>query len=208
MAQVVSLTASPRTELGKGPARRARAAGNIPAVIYGHGTEPQHVTVKNLEFLAGLRAEGVNAVFELNIDGESQLTLVKAIAQNPVTRIVEHIDLLIVRKGEKVEVNVPLRVEGEPISGSLLNVEFDEIRVLADALDIPEEFTISVEGAEIGTRIHASDIELPAGVELVEDPETLIVNITEPSAEEAGETEASAAAEAETGATAGDTAAE
>lgn len=189
MPEIISLNAAKRTLFGKGPSRRDRAAGNTPAVIYGHGTEPQHVTLNTLEFLAALRAQGANAVFELKFDGESQLTLVKAIAQNPVTRIIEHLDLLIVRRGEKVEVGVPVKIEGEPISGTFLNVDADEIMVSADALSIPEEVTVSVQDAEIGLHIHASDIALPSGVTLISDPEMLILSITEPVAADTGESE-------------------
>lgn len=189
-----TLAAPTRTEFGKGAARRTRRAGNIPAVVYGHGADPIHVAVDNLNFLAIVREEGVNAVIALDIDDKKTTALVKSIAQNPLTREIEHVDFLIVKKGEKVEVEVPLLVEGEVAPGATLLVELDVLKVNADALNIPEDLLISVEGLEAGSTITAADVKLPEDVELVDDPELLLVNVT---FEEEADTESTADEEAD-----------
>ena len=189
-----TLAAPTRTEFGKGAARRTRRAGNIPAVVYGHGADPIHVAIDNLGFLAIVREEGVNAVIALDIDGKETTALVKSIAQNPLTREIEHIDFLIVKKGEKVEVEVPLLVEGEVAPGATLLVGIDVLKVNADALNIPEDLVISVEGLEAGSTITAADVKLPEDVELVDDPELLLVSVT---FEEESDTESTAAEEAD-----------
>ena len=183
----------------KGPPRRPRRAGNIPAVVYGHGADPIHIAINNLGFLAIVREEGINAVISLDIDGEETTALVKSIAQNPLTREIEHVDFLIVKKGEKVEVEVPLVVEGNVASGAIFLIELDVLKVNADALSIPEDITISVEGMEAGSTITAGDVKLPEGVELADDPEQLLVNVTfeeiEDTTPDTGEEEAEAATE-------------
>ena len=131
--------------------------------------------INNLGFLAIVREEGINAVISLDIDGEETTALVKSIAQNPLTREIEHVDFLIVKKGEKVEVEVPLVVEGNVASGAIFLIELDVLKVNADALSIPEDITISVEGMEAGSTITAGDVKLPEGVELADDPEQLLV---------------------------------
>lgn len=190
-----TLAAPTRTEFGKGAARRTRRAGNIPAVVYGHGADPIHVAIGNLGFLAIVREEGVNAVIALDIDGKETTALVKSIAQNPLTREIEHVDFLTVKKGEKVEVEVPLLVEGEVAPGATLLVELDVLKVNADALNIPEDLVISVEGLEAGSAITAADVKLPENVELVDDPELLLVNVT---FEEEADTESATDEEAST----------
>ena len=194
-----TLAAPSRTHLGKGAARRTRRAGNIPAVVYGHGADPIHIAINNLGFLAIVREEGINAVISLDIDGEETTALVKSIAQNPLTREIEHVDFLIVKKGEKVEVEVPLVVEGNVASGAIFLIELDVLKVNADALSIPEDITISVEGMEAGSTITAGDVKLPEGVELADDPEQLLVNVTfeeiEDTTPDTGEEEAEAATE-------------
>lgn len=190
-----TLAAPTRTEFGKGAARRTRRAGNIPAVVYGHGADPIHVAIDNLGFLAIVREEGVNAVIALDIDGKETTALVKSIAQNPLTREIEHVDFLTVKKGEKVEVEVPLLVEGEVAPGATLLVELDVLKVNADALNIPEDLIISVEGLEAGSAITAADVKLPENVELVDDPELLLVNVT---FEEEADTESATDEEAST----------
>lgn len=190
-----TLAAPTRTEFGKGAARRTRRAGNIPAVVYGHGADPIHVAIDNLGFLAIVREEGVNAVIALDIDGKETTALVKSIAQNPLTREIEHVDFLTVKKGEKVEVEVPLLVEGEVAPGATLLVELDVLKVNADALNIPEDLVISVEGLEAGSTITAADVKLPENVELVDDPELLLVNVT---FEEEADTESATDEEAST----------
>ena len=178
------LVASVRTEFGKGAARRARRAGQVPAVLYGHGTEPRHLALPDLEFAAVLRNHGTNAILTLDIDGEDQLALTKSVVVHPIRRYIEHADLLVVKKGEKVTVEVPVVLSGEAGSGTLVVNEVNTIKLEADALSIPEEITVSIEGAEAGTQILAGGVELPAGATLQDDPELLLVNIVEaPSAD-------------------------
>jgi large subunit ribosomal protein L25 len=174
-----TLAVTVRTEKGKGAARRARRAGNVPAVLYGHGADPQHLSVPAREFAAILRNNGLNAIIELDIEGEKQLALPKQVDVHPIRNYIEHTDFVIIRKGEKVTVEVAILVEGEAVSGSLVTNDASVIEIEADALSIPEHLTVSVEGAETGTTITAGDIELPEGVTLISDPETLIVAINE-----------------------------
>ncbi|MFV9427590.1 50S ribosomal protein L25/general stress protein Ctc [Rhodococcus aetherivorans] len=190
------LVASVRTEFGKGAARRARRAGQVPAVLYGHGTEPRHLALPDLEFAAVLRNHGTNAILTLDIDGEDQLALTKSVVVHPIRRYIEHADLLVVKKGEKVTVEVPVVLSGEAGSGTLVVNEVNTIKLEADALNIPEEITVSIEGAEAGTQILAGGVELPAGSTLQDDPELLLVNIVEaPSADALEGTEGEEAAE-------------
>ena len=198
------LTAAVRTETGKGASRRARRAGKIPAVLYGHGTDPQHLELPGHDFAAVLRHAGTNAVLTLDIDGKEQLALTKALDIHPIRRTIQHADLLVVRRGEKVVVEVTVVIEGDAAPGSLVTQEASTIEVEAEALSIPEQFTVSVEDAEPGTQFTAGQIALPKGVNLISDPELLVVNVVNaPTAEElaeegAGEvTEEPAAAEAE-----------
>ncbi|MEE2031616.1 50S ribosomal protein L25/general stress protein Ctc [Rhodococcus chondri] len=189
------LVASVRNEFGKGAARRARRDGQVPAVLYGHGTDPQHLSLPALEFAAVLRAHGTNSVLTLDIDGTEQLALTKSVVVHPIRRYIEHTDLLVVKKGEKVTVEVPLVVSGLPGSGTLVVNEVSTIKLEADALNIPDQVEISIEGAVAGTQILAGGVELPAGAVLQDDPELLLVNIVEaPSADalEGAEVEAEA----------------
>jgi large subunit ribosomal protein L25 len=196
------LTASVRTETGKGASRRARREGKVPAVLYGHGTEPQHLVLPAREFAAVLRNSGTNAVLTLEIEGTEQFALTKALDIHPIRRNIQHADLLVVRRGEKVTVEVNVVVEGEAGPDTMVNQDANTIEIEAEALSIPEQLTVSVEGAEIGTQINAGQIELPAGVTLVSDPELLVVNVVpSPTAEdlqsEGGGETAEAAAEEE-----------
>ena len=207
-----NLTASVRTETGKGASRRARREGRVPAVLYGHGTDPRHLELDGHDFAAVLRNAGTNALLTLDIDGEEQLALPKALDIHPIRRTITHADLIVVRRGEKVTVEVNVVVEGEAAPGTLVTQDANTIEIEADPTSIPQQFTVSVEGAEEGTQITAGDIALPAGVSLVSDAEMLVVNVVEaPSEEEleaegAGE-EGEAAAETDTE-TEGDEAAE
>jgi large subunit ribosomal protein L25 len=190
------VVAENRDQFGKGAARKIRAAGKIPAVLYGHGTDPQHLTLPAHQL--GLILRKANAVLDLDIAGASQLALVKDVQKDPVHQVIEHIDLIIVRRGEKVQVEVPVHVEGEPFSGTIVVQDLSTISVEAEATHIPERVVVDVEGLEEGTHITAADIALPNGVALVSDPESLVVAITVPSAPAAEETEeAEEAAEAE-----------
>ncbi len=185
-----------RDTFGKGVARKIRAKGKIPAVIYGHGTAPQHVTLPGHETALILRKS--NQVLELDIQGKTQLALVKDVQKDPVHQIIEHIDLIVVRAGEKVTVDIPVHLEGESASGTSVNQDANTISVEVEATHIPENVVVSIEGLEEGAQIHAKDLELPKGATLVSDPDTLIVGITGETAQDLGE-EPEAAVEAAEG---------
>ncbi|MCU1596528.1 MAG: large subunit ribosomal protein [Actinomycetota bacterium] len=187
MADDNKLTAEARTSFGKGAARKIRATGKIPAVIYGHGTEPQHVTLPGHEVSLILRK--ANAVFDLDIDGKSQLALVKDVQKDPVKQIIEHLDLIIVRKGEKVTIDIPVHLEGEAAPGTTVNQDANTLSIEAEATNIPERLVISIEGLEEGTHITAADVTLPAGSSLISDPELLVVGIVGSSEADLGEGE-------------------
>jgi len=196
------LTVSVRTETGKGASRRARRAGRVPAVLYGHGTEPQHLELPAHDFAAVLRHSGTNAVLTLDIEGKEQLALTKALEIHPIRRTIQHADLLVVKRGEKVTVEVNVVIEGDAAPGTLVTQDATAVEIEAEALSIPEQLTISIEGAEAGTQFTAGGIELPKGVTLISDPELLLVNVVEPrveeeptEAEEAGAQAAAAAGE-------------
>lgn len=179
------LTTSVRTKTGKGASRRARRAGRIPAVLYGHGAAPQHLELPGHDFAAVLRHSGTNAVLTLDIQGKEQLALTKALDIHPIRRNIQHADLLVVRRGDKVTVEVPVSVEGEAASGTLVTQDSSTVEIEAEALSIPEQLTVSVEGAQEGTQFLAGQIELPLGVTLVSDPDMLVVNVvTAPTIEE------------------------
>ncbi|GAA4705117.1 50S ribosomal protein L25/general stress protein Ctc [Pseudonocardia yuanmonensis] len=179
------IAAETRTEFGKGAARRTRKAGKIPAVLYGHGTDPQHLALPSLEFAAVVREQGRNAVLELDISGSSQLALTKTVTFHPIRPYIEHVDLLVVKRGEKVVVEIPVVVTGEAGPDSLVTQELNTIEVEADALNIPDHVEVSVEGAEVGTQFAAGQVTLPRGSELRTDAEALVVNVVAaPTAED------------------------
>ncbi|GFG83789.1 50S ribosomal protein L25/general stress protein Ctc [Mycolicibacter algericus] len=188
------LTAAVRSETGKGASRRARRDGKVPAVLYGHGTDPQHLELHARDYAAVLRNSGANAVLTLDIEGTEQLALTKALDIHPIRRTIQHADLIVVKRGEKVIVEVNIVLEGESFPGTLVTQDATWVEIEAEALSIPEQLTISIEGAEAGTQVTAGDLELPEGVTLVSDPELLLVNVLEPRVEE--EPEAEAAGEA------------
>lgn len=173
-----------RENFGKGYARRLRLAGRIPAVIFGHGSKPLHVSLPAHE--VGLLLRKANAILDLNVDGKKHLVLVKDVQKDPVRQIIEHLDLVTIKKGEKVQVEVPVHVEGTSFSGTIVLIEENTIRLEADATNIPERIIIDVEGAEEGTRIHASDAQLPEGSSLMDDPELLLVQVIVPAAADLG----------------------
>jgi large subunit ribosomal protein L25 len=196
-----------RDQFGKGAARKIRAVGKIPAVIYGHGTEPQHVTLPGHEVSLILRKS--NQILELDIAGKIQLALVKDVQKDPVRQIIEHIDLIVVRKGEKVTVDIPVHVEGESAPGTSVNLDNNTLSLEVEATHIPESLVVSIEGLGEGSHILAGDVKLPAGATLITDPETLVVGITGESAQDLGEeTEAEEAAEGGAEAAADEAAAE
>lgn len=180
-----NLIAEVRDRTGKGASRQARRDGKVPAVLYGHGTEPQHLTLPARELSAVLRNFGTNAVLTLDIAGTEALALPKQLEIHPIKRNIQHVDLIIVRRGEKVNVEVNVLVEGHAQPGALVTQEANTIEIESDAMSIPEQLTLSIEGVAAGTQITAADIELPEGTSLISDPELLVVNIvTAPTEEE------------------------
>ena len=193
----VRLTAELRTEFGKGAARRIRRAHKVPAVLYGHGTAPIHISLPGHETLLALRT--ANALLSIEVNGSSQLALPKQVQRDPLKHTIEHVDLVIVRRGEKVTVDVRVHVEGEAAPDTLIVVDHNSVPVEAEATHIPQQIVVSVEDLPPGTQILARDLQLPAGSSVVDlDPETLIVNITNAPTVEAMEAEL-AEAEAEAG---------
>jgi len=188
------VVAEVRENFGKGYARRLRAAGQIPAVIYGHGTDPVHVSLPGHQ--VGLLIRRANAVLELKVDGKEQLTLVKDVQKDPVHQIIEHIDLLVVKKGEKIQVDVPVLVIGEPAAGTIVNLDNATVALEVEATHIPQNVEVDVEGLEDGTHITAADLKLPKGAALITEAETLIVAIAIPAATIAEADEIEAADEA------------
>jgi large subunit ribosomal protein L25 len=190
------LKAETRTEFGKGAARRIRRADKIPAVLYGHGQEPQHITLPGHDTM--LAVKHANALLSLDIEGgKSTLALVKDVQRDAVKRTIDHVDLIVVRRGEKVQVEVAVHVSGEAAAETLVTVDHATLLVEAEATHIPETVEVSVEGLEAGTQIHASEVSLPSGTTLVTDPEALVVNVTAaPTAEQLEEELAEAEAEA------------
>ena len=184
-----------REEFGKGSARRLRRDGKIPGVLYEKGIENIHFAVDLIEMTAIVRNDGANAIVELELDGEKLLAMVKHIDQNVITLDIDHIDLLGIKRGEKVTVEVPVVMEGEAAPGAVVLQETDYVEIEIDALSIPDELTVSIEGKEIGDALYASDVKLPEGAELISDPETLIVNVTYEQVDEDLEAEAEAAEE-------------
>ncbi|RZT83912.1 large subunit ribosomal protein L25 [Pseudonocardia sediminis] len=191
MAQT-RIAAETRTEFGKGAARRTRRAGKIPAVLYGHGTDPQHLSLPSLEFAAVVRDQGRNAVLELDVPGVSgpaQLALTKTVVVHPLRPYIEHVDLLVIKRGEKVEVELDVVVTGDAEPGSLISQDLNTVLVEADVLNIPENIEVSVEGAEIGTQYLAGELRLPNGVELRTDAEYLVLQVIPAPTEEELEAE-------------------
>lgn len=192
------ITAELRTEFGKGAARRIRRENKIPAVLYGHGNDPIHVTLPGHDTMMAIKHGGANALLELDIDGTSQLALTKQVQVDPVRRVLEHVDFVAVKRGEKVTVDVPVIIVGEAAAETLVVTENTTVQVEAEATHIPEQFEVNIEGAEAGTQFLASQLELPAGTTLLTDAETLVVNVTAAQTAEAAEAELEQA-EAEAG---------
>jgi large subunit ribosomal protein L25 len=194
MAADATISAQIRTEFGKGAARRLRRAGQTPAVLYGHGTDPVHLALPAQEVFLALRT--ANALLEITVDGQKKpvLALPKQIQRDPILPAIDHVDLILVKAGEKVVVDVSLNFVGDAEKGAIVNHEVATISVLAPATDIPTEFEVSVEGLTVGDHILVSGIALPEGVEPAGDPEQLVVSIVAP-ASEAAEAEGDEAAE-------------
>ena len=183
----VRLSVEPRTEFGKGAARRTRRAGKIPAVLYGHGSDPRHFALPAIEFARVVRENGSNAVITLDLEGSVELALTKTIVVHPLKNYIEHVDLLVVKRGEKIVVDVPVVVTGNPGPGGLVNQDVDTLTVEVEALHIPEQVEVSIEGLEIGSQVLAGQVQLPQGATLVTDPESLVVAVNEPQREESSD---------------------
>ena len=195
MAQRPVIKAEARTEFGKGVARRLRRDWKVPGVIYGSHQEPVHFAVPLLDIQSLVRNNGVNAVLELEIDGEQYLTMVKHVDQNVLTFDIDHVDLLAIKRGEKVEVEVPVTLTGEPAPGTMHIQDADVLLVEADVLNIPEELEVSIEGLEDGAVITAADVTMPEDTTLVAEEDTVIVSISLPEVDEELEEAAEAAEE-------------
>ena len=194
MAELTNkVPADVRTEFGKGFARRLRAKGQIPAVVYGHGAETVHVSVPAHQI--GLLLRKKNAILDLQINGESHLVLVKDVQKDPVLMIIEHLDLVAITKGEKVLVEVPIHVIGAAQSGTILELDVKTVSVEAEATHIPEFVEVSIEGARAGYRVHLKDLVLPVGTTLMADPETLVLHVNLPDGADSGESDSELAAE-------------
>ncbi|MGO4956591.1 50S ribosomal protein L25/general stress protein Ctc [Luteococcus sp. Sow4_B9] len=199
------ISAELRTEFGKGAARRIRRADKVPAVLYGHGTDPVHLSLPGHDMMLALRQ--ANVLLTLDIKGQKeQLALPKQVQRDPITGFLEHVDLLIVKRGEKVVVEVPVLVTGEAAPDTTVNQDLMSLALEVDATNIPEQVEISIEGLEAGSQILVSDVTLPEGATATEDPETLVIGInqaqeldveTEGEGDEAAEGEAAEAAEGE-----------
>src|SRR3954453_20725892 len=188
------MSAEPRNEFGKGAARRIRRENKVPAVLYGHGSEPRHISLPGHELMLALKT--ANVLLTLDIDGGSELALPKDVQRDPIKGFLEHVDLVLVRRGEKVNVEVAVHLVGEAAPDTFVTTEHQTLTVEAEATNIPTGVEVSIEGLPIGAQIHAKDITLPEGVTLVTDEEILVVNISAATTAEELEAEL---AEAEVG---------
>jgi large subunit ribosomal protein L25 len=179
------LVAEPRTEFGKGSARRTRRAGRVPAVLYGHGQDVVHLSLPAREFAAALRNGGTNVLLTIELDGKDQLALTKSVQRDPISRVHEHVDLLLVRRGEKTTVEVPVIIVGEPAPDTISNHQLNAVSLEADATNLPESIEVDITGRTSGHGITAGDLPLPAGATLITDPEALVIGfLGAPSAAE------------------------
>jgi large subunit ribosomal protein L25 len=184
----VRIAAEPRTEFGKGGARRTRRAGKIPAVLYGHGTEPRHIALPARDFAFAIRG-GINTLLTVEIDGGAELALPKAIQRDPLKGTFEHVDLLLVRRGEKVTVELPITLVGEARPGGLVNQDLNSLTVEAEATNIPDGVDINIGDIEVGGHVSAGDVQLPSGATLVTEPDALVVAVVSAPSAEAVEAE-------------------
>lgn len=179
----LQIAAEPRTEFGKGAARRVRRAHKVPGVVYGHGTDPRHVTLPGHDLMKALKT--ANVLLDLEVDGDHLLVLPKSVQRDPIKGTLEHVDLVIVRRGEKVTVDVGIHVVGEVGPGGMLDQQLVTLSIEAEATSIPTRFQVDIEGMTIGTAVHAKDVELPAGTDLVTDPDALVLHVlAAPTAEQ------------------------
>jgi large subunit ribosomal protein L25 len=190
------IQAEPRTEFGKGAARRIRRADKVPAVLYGHGADPVHISLPGHDTMLALKHGGVNALLTITVEGKESLALPKQIQRDPIKGFIEHLDLIVVRKGEKVTVDIPVHLYGEPDPDALIVTETSTISVEAEATNIPEYVEVSIEGLTVGDTVTAKDLKVPAGSTVLLDDDALIVNVTHaPTAAEVEEELAEAEAE-------------
>ncbi|MES9537241.1 MULTISPECIES: 50S ribosomal protein L25/general stress protein Ctc [unclassified Actinomadura] len=198
----VRIAAEPRTEFGKGAARRTRRAGKVPAVLYGHGTDPQHISLPGHDLMLALKTPNVLLTIE-GLGGGAELALPKDVQRDPVKGFLEHVDLLLVKRGEKVVIDLPVNLVGDVVPGGVVQQELVQVSVEAEATKIPEAVDLSIEGLEVGTQVLAGDLKLPSGVTLQVDAEALVLQIADATASAgATETEAEAAEAAEAAAAA------
>jgi len=180
----VRIAATPRSEFGKSAARQVRREGRVPAVLYGHGTDPRHVSLPGHEVLLALRTPNVLILLD-GLPGGSQLVLPKAVQRDPIKGSIDHVDLIMVRRGEKVTVDIAVQVTGEVVPDGMLDQQLIQIAVEAEATNIPSGVEVDVEGMAIGTAVHAGDLRLPEGSTLAVDPELLVLHvIAAPTAEQ------------------------
>lgn len=178
----LKLVAEKRTQFGKGAARKIRRDHKIPAVMYGHGAEPVHITLPGHDTMMALKT--ANALLTIVVDGDEQMALAKDVQRDPIKPVIEHVDLVIVRKGEKVTVDVPVHLEGEAAPETVVTLDAQTLQLEVEATHIPENLVISVEGLEAGTQVKASEVDLPRGAALVVDGDTLVVNVTQQISQE------------------------
>ena len=186
----VTITATPRTEFGKGAARKIRRNAQVPAVLYGHGSPTRHLTLPGHELMIALRTP--NVLIRLQGEGVNELALPKGVQRDPIKGFLEHIDLLLVKGGEKVTVEVPVVVVGDVISGGLIDHQMVAVPVEAEATHIPQTLEVNVDGFDIGATVHASDLRLPEGVSLAADPGALVLHVISAGAAAPGEGEEAA----------------
>jgi large subunit ribosomal protein L25 len=191
----VRLSAEARTEFGKGGARRTRRAGMIPAVIYGHGADPRHVSLPAREFANAIRHGGANVLLTLDLAGEEQLAIPKAIQRHALKGTYDHVDLLAVRRGEKVTIDVPLAIDGDVVAGGLLAQESTSVSLEAEATNLPTEIAVSITEMQIGDQLTAGDLTLPAGSTLITEPDHVMLIMNEAPTEAELEAEVAEAAE-------------
>jgi large subunit ribosomal protein L25 len=172
----VHIAAMLRTEFGKGAARRERRADRVPAVLYGHGTEPRHLSLPGHEVLLAMRTANVLVRLE-GLPGGSELALPKAVQRDPIKGTIEHVDLILVRSGEKVTVEIPINVTGEVAPDGLLDQQLVQISIECEATHIPPSIDVDVEGMQIGNSVHARDLKLPHGAELAGEPDILVLHV-------------------------------
>jgi large subunit ribosomal protein L25 len=193
----VRITAETRTEFGKGGARRTRRAGNLPAVLYGHGTDPRHISLPARDFENALRHEGANVLLDIALSDGNELALPKSIQRDPVRGNIEHIDLILVRRGERITVDIAIQVTGDVASGGLVDQALSTLSVTAEATNIPTSVEVSIDDLEIGDAIHAGQVVLPDGVELSGDSDQMVLHVVPAPTAEQMEAEPGEAAEGE-----------